>query len=222
MCGASAVSPRCPRYLLTPRDLERDVLSAEDGFTKPGFTRQTPRPDARKAMKTEQASWSALSVLLRFESVHIDRVYIILGLNMYTDECVYRYIFAICIIPCIFIHTQLDIVRNLVKQSQSTVSPTSVSVRSSVISGRSWKTFVVQDPEQPGVPHGGRGSSRAWQVSDFTRRVLVTVGDGSQQPVQCSQCCPWCPGHPYPHSVSHGEQRAQRALKQRSVQLNNS
>lgn len=35
---------------------------------------------------------------------------------MYTDECVYRYIFAICIIPCIFIHTRLDIVRNLVKQ----------------------------------------------------------------------------------------------------------
>lgn len=107
-------------------------------------------------------------------------------------------------------------------ESRSTVSPTFVSVRSSAISGRSWKTVVVQDPEQPGVPHGGRGASRALQVSDFTRRVLVTAGDGSQQPVQCSQRCPWCPGHPHPRSVSHGDQRARRALKQRSVQLNSS
>lgn len=77
-------------------------------------------------MKTKPKLYSALSFLIYvqyFESVHIDMVCIILGLNMYTDECVYRYIFAICIIPCIFIHTQLDIVRNRA-ETRSTTSLT--------------------------------------------------------------------------------------------------
>lgn len=99
------------------------MLSSKMDLCNPAASFKKPSTYAKilgqKAMKIKQKLYLALSFLIYvqyFESVHIYMVYIILVLNMYTDECVYRYIFAICIIPCIFIHTQLDIVRNLVKQ----------------------------------------------------------------------------------------------------------
>lgn len=110
---------------------------------------------------------------------------------MYTDECVYRYIFAICIIPCIFIHTQLDIVRNLVKQRLGAQWAWLLYVCKGTWSIASHRQpLIVQAQKQQGMPWS-RVAAQTFSVSaqlgfrDFLpNQVLMESGH---------VCCdPWC------------------------------
>lgn len=110
---------------------------------------------------------------------------------MYTDECVYRYIFAICIIPCIFIHTQLDIVRNLVKQRLGAQWAWLLYVCKGTWSIASHRQpLIVQAQKQQGMPWS-RVAAQTFSASaqlgfrDFLpNQVLMESGH---------VCCdPWC------------------------------